>query len=426
MTASTLTHLAPTVVALEFSVSESELAAAEERAFRRLAKNVRLPGFRMGKVPRKIFEQTYGSEAVTNEAVDAVVPEVYAKAIREHDLEPVERPKFEVVEETGGRPTRLKATVEVRPSIALGTYKSVTVSRPPSTVTDADVERSLEALAKERATLVPVERPAKLGDVVTLDYEGFVDDKPFEGGRGEGEIVELAEGRFVPGFATGIVGMLPSQTKQIEVRFPDQYPATELAGKEARFTVTLRELKELELPPLDDDFARAVSQDQSVAELREDVKRRLEAVAAGRARRDVGNAIVGKLLASHDFPLPASMVENELNHLIEDLARAAPAGESNETELRAAHRSEAESRVKAALLIEAIAKAENITATPGDVSAEVEALARRYGQPAARIRKALGNNVLSLVDGIVRNKTLDFLIDNAIVTVDEETPGTAS
>jgi trigger factor len=140
----------------------------------------------------------------------------------------------------------------------------------------------------------------------------------------------------------------------------------------------------------------------------------------------VGNSIVGKLLASHDFPLPASMVENELNHLIEDLAKATPERESNESELRAAHRSEAESRVKAALLIEAIAKAEDISATPADVSAEVEALARRYGQPAARIRKALGNNVLSLVDGIVRNKTLDFLIDNAIVTVDEETPGTAS
>jgi trigger factor len=427
MMASTLTHLAPTVVTLEFSVSESELAAAEERAFRRLAKNVRLPGFRQGKVPRKIFEQTYGSDAVTNEAVDAIVPEVYAKAVREHDLEPVERPKFEVVEETGGRPTRLKATVEVRPSIALGAYKGVTVSRQPSAVTDADVERSLEALAKERATLVPVERPARLGDVVTLDYEGFVHDKPFEGGRGESEIVELAEGRFVPGFATGIVGMLPSQTKEIEVRFPDAYPAAELAGKEARFTVTLRELKELELPPIDDDFARAVSQNQTVAELRNDVKRRLEAVAMGRSRRNVGNAIVGQLLASHDFPLPASMVENELNHLIEDLGSSpASEGVSNETELRDRHRPEAESRVKAALLIAAIAKAENITATPGDVSAELEALARRYAQPAARIRQALGNNVLSLVDGIVRNKTLDFLIDNAIVTVDEETPGTAS
>ena len=178
MTESTLTQLAPTVVALEFSVSESELAAAEDRAFRRLAKNVRLPGFRKGKVPRKIFEQTYGSEAVTNEAVDEVVPEVYAKAVREHDLEPVERPKFEVLEETGGRPTRLKATVEVRPSIELGSLQG---RYRVAAAVDGDRRRrgrSLEALAKERATLVPVERPAKLGDVVTLDYEGFVDDQP--------------------------------------------------------------------------------------------------------------------------------------------------------------------------------------------------------------------------------------------------------
>jgi trigger factor len=426
MTSSTVTHLGPTVVALEFSVSEAELAAAEERAFRRLAKNVRLPGFRKGKVPRKIFEQTYGSNAVTNEAVDAVVPEVFAKAVREHDLEPVDRPKFEVVEEAGGRPTKLKATVEVRPAIVLGAYKGIAVSRPRSVVTDADVQQSLEALARERATLVPVERPARLGDIVTLDYEGLAEGNPFEGGRGEGEMVELGEGRFVPGFVAGIVGMLPGETNQIDVRFPDAYPSAELAGKPALFTVTVREVKELELPPLDDEFAKTVSQHQSISELRNDVKRRLEAVAAGRSRRNVGNAIVGKLVAAHDFPLPASLVENELSHLLEDLRAGEQEAKEDDAELRTAHRPEAESRVKAGLLIAAIAKAENITATPADVSAELEALARRYGQPAARIRKALGNNVLSLVDGIVRNKTLDFLIDNAIVAVDEETPSTAS
>jgi trigger factor len=426
MTGSTLTQLAPTVVALEFSVTEAEFAAAEERAFRRLAKNVRLPGFRKGKVPRKLFEQTYGRDAVRNEAVDEVVPEVYAKAVREHDLEPVERPTVEVVEEAGGRPTRLKATVEVRPQIELGTYKGVVVSRPPLGVTDADVERSLEALAKERATLVPVERPARLGDVVTIDYEGSIDGEPFEGGRGENEIVELQEGRFVPGFAAGIVGMRPGETKQIEARFPDDYPVADLAGKTAHFMVTLRELKELELPAIDDDFAKAVSQNQTAAQLREDLRRRLEAVAAGRARRATGNAIMAQLLAAHEVPLPASLVERELTHMVEEAAAATPEGEKNEAALRDAYRKEAESRVKAALLIQAIAKAENIAATPADVTAELEALARRYGQPVARIRKALGSNLLSLMDGIVRNKTLDLLIDNAVVTVDEETPSTVS
>ena len=205
----------------------------------------------------------------------------------------------------------------------LGAYKGVAVSRPPSGVSDVDVERSLEALAKERATLIPVERPARLGDVATLDYEGFIEETPFEGGRGEGQIVELSEGRFVPGFAGGIVGMVPGQTKQIEVRFPDEYPSAELAGKPAQFTVTLQEVKELELPTIDDEFVKTISENQTVAQLREDLRRRLEAVAAGRGRRAVGNAIMSRLLAAHDFPLPSSLVENELSALMKRLLRHA-------------------------------------------------------------------------------------------------------
>jgi trigger factor len=434
MTSSTLTRLAPTQVALEFSITGQELAAAEERAFRKLVKNVRLPGFRKGKVPRKIFEQAYGSNAVTSQAVDEVVPEVYAKAIREHDLEPVERPKLEVLEESEGRPTRLKATVEVRPQIDLGKYKGITVSRPAAEVTDADVDRSLATLARERATLVPVERPARLGDVVTLDYEGTIDEKPFAGGKGVGEVAELTQGRFVPGFAEGIVDMSPGETKIVDAQFPEGYPAAELAGKPARFTITLRELKELELPPLDDEFAKAFS-NQTVAELRADLRRRLEAIAASRARREVGNAVMAQLLASHDFPLPPSMVENELNYLLEELATSAGAANveehrgrigKSEEEQRAEYRAEAESRVKAALFIEQIAKEEKIAATPADIAAELEVLSRRYGQPVARVRRALGNNLLSLMEGIVRNKTLDFLVDNAEVVVDQETPRSTS
>lgn len=421
MTGSTLTKLAPTQVALEFSLSEEELAAAEERVFRRLVRNVRLPGFRKGRVPRKIFEQTYGKDAVTNEAVDEVVPDVYAQALREHDLEPVEPPKLEVVETAGGRPTKLKATVEVRPAIELGAYKGVTVSRPPVTVADSDVERSLETLARERATLVPVEREARLGDIATLDYEGMIDGAPFEGGSAQSQLVELDESRFIPGFATGIAGMQPGETKLLELRFPDEYPSAELSGKNATFRVSLQELKELELPALDDDFAKAVSENQTVEELRADLRRRLEAVATGRSRRGVANTIVAQLLAAHDIPLPGSMVDREFEHLVAESGDATAEADSKEEERRAALRTEAESRVKATLLIQAIAKAENVTATPADVSAELEALARRYGQPVARIRKALGSNVLSIMDGIVRNKTLDLLVDNAVVTDDQET-----
>jgi trigger factor len=433
MTNSTLTRLAPTEVALEFSISADELAAAEERAYRKLSQGVRLPGFRTGKVPRKIFEQTYGSEAVTSQAVEDVIPEVYAKAVREHDLDPVDRPKVEVIEESEGRPLRLKATVEVRPAIDLGKYMGIAVARPPIEVTDDDVERSLAALAKERATLVPVTRPAAMGDVATIDYAGTIDGVPFEGGSAQGQSVELSEGRFVPGFVAGIVGMNAGESRNVEVRFPDEYPSAAVAGQSAVFAITLHELKEYELPAIDAEFARSVSSNQTVEELKADLRYRLEAVAKSRIRRAVGNAVVEKLLSNHDFALPPTMVETELDRLMEDAASGAASqgGTSfeeylkqigkTEEELRASLRPEAESRVKTTLLIEQIAKAEKVAATPSDVSAELETLARRYGQPAARIRKALGNNLLSLMEGIVRSKTLELLIDSAEVEGDQET-----
>ncbi len=262
--------------------------------------------------------------------------------------------------------------------------------------------------------------------MATLDYAGTVDDAPFEGGSASGQVTELSEDRFIPGFVAGVVGMTPGEKKGVDARFPDDYPVAGLAGKPARFHVTLQDLKEYELPALDDEFAKAVSPHQTIEELRADVRQRLEAVAAARARRVVANAVMTHVLAAHDFALPTSMVESELDRLVEDAAAGGESGTGDADERRRSLRGEAESRVKAALLIEAIAKAEGIAATPADVAAELEALSRRYGQPAARIRTALGNNLFSLIEGIVRNKTLDFLVDNAVVTVNEETPGSAS
>jgi trigger factor len=420
-------RLGPTHVELEIPISVEELSAAEDRAFRKLAKNVRLPGFRKGKVPRKIFEQTYSADSITDRALEEVAQDVYAKAVREHGLAPVARPEMEVLKATDGRPTGLKASVEVRPEIELQGYKGVAVTRPTPTVTDADVERSLEALAKERATLVPVERAAQLGDVVTLDYEGKIDGVPFEGGKATGEVTELSEGRFIPGFVAGIVGMHAGETKEVDASFPEGYAQNELAGKAAAFTVALHDVKQFDLPAIDDQFAANVSEHQTVAELRADVRRRLEAISAARERRAVANAVLDTLLREHDFALPQTMVETEIDHLMNDAASAAARSGvtfeqylerigKSEQELRAQFHSEAESRVKSTLLVEQIAKAENIVATPADIAEELDALSRQYRQPIDKVRKALGNSVLSLMDGIVRNKTLDFLVDNAEVT----------
>jgi trigger factor len=424
---STLTRLAPTQVELEIPITPEELAAAQERAFRRLAKNVKLPGFRAGKVPRRVFEQTYGTESIANEALEDVVPEVYARAVREHELLPVDRPKMELLPAEEGKPSRLKATVAVRPSIELHAYRGLEVEREPITISDEDVDRSIAALAKERATLVPVERPARLGDVVTMDFEGKIDGVPFEGGTAKGQMSELDESRFIPGFASGIAGLGAGETKDVEAVFPSNYPNGELAGKTAVFTVTVHDVKALELPAIDDEFAKTISENESLDALRADVRKRLEAIAQSRARRAVGNALMDQLLRAHDFPLPEVMVDREIDNMVNDLAaQVAQAGTAFEDylaeqgktaeELRETFRPDAEMRVKGTLVIEEIARAENITATPADIAEELGALSRQYGQPVDRIRKALGNNVVSLMDGIVRNKTLEFLVDNAKVT----------
>jgi trigger factor len=429
---STLTRLAPTQVELEIPITPEELAAAQERAFRRLAKNVKLPGFRAGKVPRKVFEQTYGSETIASEALEDVVPEVYARAVREHELLPVDRPKMELLPAEEGKPSRLKATVAVRPAIELSNYKGIEVERETPAIDDDDVERSISALAKERATLVPVERPAQLGDVVTLDYEGKIDGVAFEGGTAAGQMTELDENRFIPGFASGIAGMSAGETKDVEAVFPSDYPKEDLAGKTAAFTVTVHDVKALELPAIDDEFAKAISENETLDALRVDVRKRLDAIAESRARRAIGNALMEKLVDAHDFPLPDVLVDREVDNMINDLAAQVAQGGANfeeylqeqgktADELRETYRADAEQRVKGTMVIEEIARAEGINATPADIAEELAALSRQYGQPIDRIRKALGNNVVSLMEGIVRNKTLEFLVDNAKVV--ETVPG---
>ncbi len=422
---------------MDIPITSQELEAAQERAFRKLSKNVRLPGFRTGKIPRRVFEQNYGADAIANQALEDVVPEAYSRAVREHDLEPVNRPKMEFVPGEDGGDARLKATVEVRPEIALGTYKGVEVERDAVAIGDDDVENSLRSLAKDRATLLPADRPAALGDVVTIDFEGKIDGTAFEGGTAKGQMTELQEDRFIPGFAAGIVGMTAGESRDVTATFPDGYTQADLAGKTAVFGIVLHEVKQFELPAVDDAFARSISENSTLDDLRADVRKRLEAILESRIRRVVGGAVLEKLLAAHEYPLPDTLVEREIDQAInDDASQASQAGlpfeaflkqsGKTEDELREDYRESARSRVKATLLIEAVAKAERIVATPADIAEELGSLARQYGQPVDRIRKALGNNVLSLMDGIVRNKTLDFLIDNAAVTVKEATTTTAS
>jgi trigger factor len=428
VTAATVKRLDPTSVELEIAISNEELEAARDRAFRDLVRNVRIPGFRPGKAPRKVFENAYGAEIISERAMEAVVPDAYSRALREHDLEPVEQPQMEMLpKEADGDPIRLRATVSVRPEIVLGAYKGLELESPPITVTDEDVAATLAALRKDSGTLVPVDRPVAFGDTPTLDYEGKIDGVPFEGGTATGAPTEMLADRFIPGFGDGIVGMSAGETKDVEARFPDDYGNAELAGKTAVFTVRVLENKATELPEVDDEFAQRFGETVTAASLPELIRERLRGQRQMSARRALSGPLVEKLRAMHEVALPAVMVDREAAHLFDEakgyVERAGIAWptyleeqKKSEDELRAEYRTEAEQRVKTTLLLEAIAKAENISADDADIEAEIASLGRQYGQPREAILEMLRPNFGALVDGIVRTKTLEFLLDNAKIT----------
>jgi trigger factor len=423
----TVKHLDPTQVELEIAIDPTELASEQERAFRDLAKNVRMPGFRPGKVPRKIFEAQYGTMQIQERAMEAVVGKAYPRALEENDLDPVDAPQMELLPEEEGQPVRVRATVSVRPHIELGTYKGIVLPGASTAISDDDVEKTLSELRKEQGTLVPVDRPVALGDFPTIDYEGKIDGVPFEGGKAEGQPTEIVEDRFIPGFASGIVGMSAGETKDLEAHFPADYGNAELAGKTAVFTVTVHENKTAELPELDDEFAkRLAGPEATLASLRDDLRTRLEANARLRQRRALSGVLMERLIAAHEIALPHVLVDREIESLQNEsksyIERAGVTWSDylekegkTEEELRATFREDAEKRVKGSLLVEAIAKVENIQATNGDVEAELAELSRQYGRPREEILKMLQSNINALVDGIVRTKTLEFLLDHATI-----------
>ncbi len=431
MSAATVKHLDATQVELEIAISEEELGAARERAFRQLVRNVRIPGFRPGKAPRRIFEAQYGTAGIEERAMDTVVPSAYSRALEENALEPVDQPQMELLPEEEGKPLRVRATVYVRPQIELHDYKGVELAGRPASVSDGDVETAMQELRKNTATLVPVERPVELGDTPTIDFEGKIDGVPFEGGSAQGQSTEITTDRFIPGFAAGVVGMRAGETKDVEARFPDDYATSELAGKTALFTLTVHDNKVAELPELDDEFAKRIAGPEATLEsLRADLRLRIEANKRQSQRRTLTGVLLEKLADAHEFSLPVVLVDREAENLVAEgksyVERAGMAWDAyleqqgkTEEQLRADYRADAERRVKTSLLVEAIAKAENITATNADIEAEVAQLSRQYGQPREAILEMLRSNLSALIDGVVRTKTVEFLLDHAKIDESE-------
>jgi len=426
----TVRQLAPTEVELDIEVSPSDFAQAQDRAYHKLSSRYKLPGFRTGHVPRKIFEQHVGRESIESQALEDLVPEVYAKAIREHQLEPVDRPHFDLDRSDAALGVRIKAKVAVRPEIALGQYKGIAVNRAAVVVTGEEVEHSINALRKRAATLVPVEdRGIQDGDVVTMDYTGRIDGEPFEGGSASNHTTEITEERFVPGFAEQLHGARAGEHREVKVTFPGDYRATELAGKDAVFDVTIHEIKHAVLPELDDEFVKQVSEHETVAALRDDVRRRLEAVAQARVNEDVQRQVLDAVVSGHTIPLPDVLVDREIDSLISDAKsymqrigrpweEYLAAKNTDEGGLRAEYREEAARRVKTALLLEEIAKQEKVEVTTADVEQELDEMARAYGQSRETLIELLRktSGFAPIIDTVSRRKTLDLLVEHAGIT----------
>lgn len=393
---------------LTFSIEQAVIEKGLMQAFNKVKKNLNVPGFRKGKVSRTVFNRMYGEEALYEDALNAVLPEAYEAAVLEAGIEPVAQPKIDVESMNKGEDWVITAEVTVKPEVKLGEYKNLTVSKQDREVTDEDVEARLKREQESQAELVIKEdAAAENGDTVVIDFEGFLGDEAFEGGKGENYSLELGSNSFIPGFEDQLVGKKAGEEVEVNVTFPEDYQAEDLAGKEAVFKVTVHEVKAKELPELDDEFAKDVDDSvESLDELKEKFRKELtEAKEAAAEEAKDEEAIRLAVENAEIVELPHVMVHDEvhrsMDEFLNNMQRQGISPEmyyqltgSTEEDLHKQFEGEAETRTKTNLVIEAVAKAENIEVTQEDIDAEVKDLAEQYNMPEAQVRKVLNNDML--------------------------------
>lgn len=409
---------------LTVEVDATQVDAALDQAFKKVVQKVQVPGFRKGKVPRKMFEARFGVESLYQDALDILLPNAYGQAVREAGIEPVDRPEVDVSQMEQGKNLIFKATVTVKPEVKLGDYKNLSIEEKEFTVTEESVDAELTRMQERHAELVAVEEgAAQNSDMAVIDFEGFQDGVPFEGGKAEDYSLELGSGTFIAGFEEQVVGMNVGEEKEVTVTFPEEYHSPNLAGKEAVFNVKLNSLKRKNLPVLDDEFAKDVSEFDTLEELKADTKKKLEEKTEQEKDQYVREQLVLKAAENAEIDLPVVMVEHELDQMVSEFGqRLQYQGMTlelyyqfsgmDESQLRDQLRADATSRVRTSLTLEAIGKAENIEATEEDVNEELNKLAGVYGRPADELRKIFSaqDGMAALYRDVQTRKTVDFLV----------------
>ena len=413
---------------LQIEVPQPEVAKAVQRAYQKLAAQVNIPGFRKGKAPRKVLEMRIGKEAILDEAFEILAPQAYSKALDEQQADPVTRPEIEVITLAEDQPLTFKATVTVKPEIQLGEYKGLSVVQPSAEVTEEAINAQLDSMRNREAKMVVME-DAELtnGDFAIIDFEGFVDGKPFQGGDAKGYPLEVGSGSFIPGFEDQLLGAKAGDERTVNVTFPTEYFVPELAGKDAEFKVKIHDIKRKELPELDDDFAKDVSEFNSLEELKADVKNKLEQAAAEKAEREFRNNAVKAAVDNSTVDIPEVMTTQRVAQMIQDLQMNLE-GRGMKFEdylkytgtdvgqLKESYREAAQLNVKTDLLLDAVAKAESIQAAPEDMENEVAAMAQNFGANPKDVWEIIRKEgrLMGLIESVVRKKSAQFIIDNAV------------
>jgi len=398
-----------------------------KRSYELNRKKIDIPGFRKGKVPRRLIEAQFGKEFFYEDAINEVLPEAYDKAVDEHGLNVVDRPEIAVPEADASDGVVVEATVQLKPEAKIEGYKGLEYAPPNLVVTDEDINNVIEGERNKNARFVPVEdRPVQMGDITRIDFEGFVDDEPFEGGKGEDHELIIGGGRFIPGFEEQLIGMNIGENRDINVSFPEEYHAVHLAGKPAVFKVTLNACNIKELPDADDDFAQSVSDFDTLDEYKDDIKAKLSEDKKNSAEHAKEEALAALLAERVEVDVPDVMIETEVNHMVDGFSRNL-AGRGMKIEhylqfmggtiegLRESYREMAKRNVRARLALEAIAAAENLTADDNEIDAEITSMAERYNMEIDRLKAAMSpRETKSLGVDIRVQKAMTLVMENAV------------
>lgn len=411
---------------LTIEVSAEELDKAMETAYQKTKKNINIPGFRKGKAPRKMIEQMYGKNVFCEDAANELIPTAYEKAYEECEEQIVSSPKIDIVQLEAGKDFIFTAEVALKPEVTLGKYKGVKVDKIDVTVTDEEVDAEINKERENSARTITVEDRAVMdGDMTVIDFEGFVDGVPFEGGKATDSPLTIGSGAFIPGFEEQLIGAEIGKEVEVNVTFPAEYHAEELAGKAAVFKCTVKEIKVKELPELDDEFASEVSEYDTLAEYKENVKKGLFEKKTDDAKNAKEEAVIEAIIADAKMELPEAMVETQQRQMVEEFSqRIQSQGLSMEQYMQftgltmdamiAQVKPQAEKRIQSRLVLEAVVAAENLAATEEDFEAEVTKMAEAYKMENDKVKELLGENgKKQVMEDLAVSKAVDFVVENA-------------